>query len=551
MCVKNVIKTFITLTFPVFLIVFFVGCEAMDEILSSAGSYKINVQINGVPLDECSYARYSDKLSPYFEESVSNDPDVTALVVFLRDSRGEIVGLKVNYNLDPNAGQSKQTDEDADEGENESEKSQIPVKYKNGDEMTIPVSSLDDDLPSFPIPVDLPMDRYTMVSQVMSGKDILQRTEKSFFYLGRTIFSFDDISVYLPGITDSSQLIPRGTVVMLEADLDFNNQLDPYIIWYDGKRKIKEGSFSEGAGYLFWKAPEQSGFFSLRAEIFPVENFDELAGYQKEISLLVSSKAADMHLVPRNIPQLIHWYVLEGNLNDSKRINSASLALKPAAGDKLKWMGINGTYGLATGCNNAVKMPKVSISNNGMETWQILFRFNVLNNGDIFSVLFNHSGEVSIKLSVEGKNLILTLTSPLKTVSQNISLPLVSDELLEAVPAGQDNSFITAGLYFSIVQGLLTAQINVMGDNINNESAAKPLTLDEKVQNEFQIMLGFLQESSSDPETLTEEINESASAEFTALWDEFALYYMLPLEQLTEIIKPSLNEEQPLTAAEN
>jgi hypothetical protein len=578
MCIQNVVKTSILLAFLIFIGAFLCGCEAMDNILPSAGTYKINVQINGIPSDECSYARSSDKINLCFEEPVSDDPDVTSLMVFLKNSLGEIVGWKVIYALNYEAGKKEEVllgdniDENTDETENEisdddkavkkasTAGDKEPVIYKNGGELIIPVLSLDDELPSFPIPENLSMGKFTIVSQVMSGKNVLQKTEKNIFYLGKTVFSYEGINVYLPGIAGTSQLIPRGSVVMLEAKLDFDKRLDPYIVWYDGKNKINEGSFSEGAGYLFWKTPEQSGFFSLCAEIFPVENFDELTGYKKEISLLVSSKMIDVHLVSKNVEQLTHWYVMEGDLNDSKMPASSERALMPASGTKPKWMGLDGTYGLATGYNNILMLPKISVINKKAETWQALFRFKPLNNGNVFSVQFGSSGDVLMILYMEGKNLVLTLTSSSNTVSQSISLPSVINDSLENIQEiKRDISFITAGVKFSIQGGLLTAQINIIGNSVPGELALKPVELEAEIKNEFNIMLGFLKNSLPDQpqapveesESSSEQVKTSVLNEYTVLWDEFALFYMPPMDMLAATFNPVISEDQPVIVAEN
>jgi hypothetical protein len=575
MCVRNIVKKLVLLFFIVLAGVLLNGCEAMDNILTSAGTYKINVQINGVSLDECSYARSIDKITPRFEEPVTGDPDVTALMVFLKDSLGKIVGWKVIYVLDQEAESKEEEqlliDENTDEDEDEildDEGAQetaltvdvnTPEYYRNGDELIVPVLSLDD-LPSFPIPDNLSMGRYAIISQVMSGKDVLQKTEKNIFYLGKNVFSYKGINVYLPGLAGTYQLIPKGTVVMLEANLDFDKQLDPYIVWYDGKNKINEGKFSGGAGYMFWKAPEQSGFFSLHAEIFPVENFDELTGYKKGISLLVSSKITDVHLASANVMQLANWYVMEGSLNDSKMPASSERALKPASGAKPKWMGLDGTYGLATGYNNILTLPKIPIVNKETEIWQILFRLKPINDGNVFSVLFGSSGGVSMILYMEEKNLVLTLASPLKTVSQTVKLFAAAAESSESVQlAEQDSSFLTAGVKFSIQGNLLTAQINIIGSPAPGELAVKPITLEAEIKNEFNIMLGFLEDTSNDQsqdaveelESSDEQVKTGVPPEYTVLWDEFALYYMPPADILSVTVKPVINEDQPVTAPEN
>jgi len=545
MCVQKVIKGALFLAF----LAIFCGCEDMDNILPSAGTYKINARVNDIPLDECSFAGASDEIRPFFEEPVSGDPDITALVVFLKDSNGDVRGWKVVYSLEheveqkPAAASSKEGEDSSDDAREE--KAKTP-KYVNGEEKIIPVEKLDGELPFLPLPDDLPMGQYAIVYQIMSGKNILQRTEKNIFYLSGNIFSYDAINVYLPGIAESAQLIPKDTVVMLEAGLDFNSsRFDPYIVWYEGKNKVSEGYFSKGSGYLFWKAPEQSGFFSLSAEVFPVNDYEGLIGYKKEISLLVSSKSIDVHLISENIEQLMHWYLLDGNLNDVKLPASAERALKLAEKKVPKWMGVNGTYGAATGCDNVLELPKVLIPNNGQKTWQILFRIKALDNGEILSVRFGVSGNISMRLFMEEKNLVLTLASPLETVSQIIDLPETY------VESGREALF-TAGVSFSIFPSSLSARLNIMEETISSESTVRPISLKVEIEKEFKILLGFeqgLQNAPPPDEPPAEEQETIIEPEFNVLWDEFALYNSPPMDILAADIKPLISEEQQETAA--
>jgi len=574
MCVRKGSKILIFLFLLVLSGFLFGGCDAIDNVIPTSGTYKINMHINGVSLENLSYARSADKIIPSFEDPISNDPDVTALMVFLKDSAGEIVGWKVIYDTDQEVDKNQNTNDDQDTNDDLEDKDisddnnanntstanvNLPAVFKNGAELIIPVSSLDDKLPPFPIPENLSMGTYTMVTQVMSGKDVLQRNEKNIFYLGKNDFSFNGINIYFPGISDSSQLISKGTVVMLEADLNFNKQLDPYIVWYDGKNKISEGSFSEGANIMFWKAPEQSGFFSLRAEVFPAEKDSVLKGYKKDISLLVSSKITDVHLASASVTQLTYWYVMEGNLNNSKMPASSEYALKPSSETKPKWVGFNGTYGLATGYKNIFTMPKNKVANKGTEVWQTLFRFKPFDNGDIFSVQFGSSNNALLNLRMKDNALILTLASPLKTVSQTVNLFVLADDSLEnAQTVMQSIPFVTAGVKFSIQNDLLTAQINIIGNPTPAELAIKPIEIEAEIKNEFFITLGFLGDALHDQFNIsveeletTTQVNTNVYPEYNILWDEFALYYMPPADILSVTVKPVTSEDQPVTPPEN
>jgi len=499
----NTVKMLLFLVF----IIILSSCDAMDNILPSE-TYKVNAQVNNIPLDECSFISIDGKIRPYFEKSVSKDPDVTSLLVFIKNSKGVNVGKKVLYS---------------------------PYNEAEQDEFLVKVSNLDDALPYFPLPENLPIDRYTLVSQVMSGKDVLQKTERAFQYMGNTFFSYEGINVHLPGVNENPLLISKEMTVMLEAKLNFNSRLDPYIIWYNGKKKISEGKYSDGAGNLLWKASEQSGFYSIRAEVFPMENHYGLAGYQKEISLLVSTKTADLNLVSKDIPQLVQWYVFEGDLNDLKKLNSAEQYPKPVVNGALQWMPSNGIYGLATG-DNSITLPRAAIDTETSYTnieaiikrgmWQTLFRFKWLNEGEIFSVLFESSPDVSLVLSKEGQNLVLTLSSPSEKVSQLIQIT-------------ERRSFITAGVSFSILPGLLSAKINIMGESVEQgDLAAPPIRIKANLKDNFQILLGLKREDAAVDFTVR---NKPFS---TALWDEFALYDMPPMEILAADIKKSMENNR-------
>jgi len=500
MCVQNIGKLFLFLV----LIAFLCSCEPMDNIFLSTVTYKINVQINDVSLDDCSFVSSYDEVRPYFDVSVSNDLDVTGLVVFLRNPMGTIVSSKVNYTRDH-------------ESLNDS---------LQADEIIIPVNSLDDVLPNFPIPEDLPMGRYAIVFQVMSGREILQRTERPIFYLSRVNFTYKGINVYLPGIIESDQVIPkeavpRETVVMLEADVDFDSVLDPYIVWYENRRKISEGKFSEGAGQLFWRVPEQSGFLSLRAEIFPVD-INDLPGYQKRISVFIPSGSINVNLLSNNIYELMHWYVFEGNLRDLKMPGSAGRILQHS-GNRFQWVGVNETYGAASGYENLLMLPKVSVFNNFDNNWQILFRMFPLIDGEVLSIPFD-SGNVSMQLYIENHHLILSLVSSLKTVSQTVGIPYSFSEEDENQPIDRD--FIVAGINFSVLSDLVSAQINIVGNFIDIRSI--PITMQAENISNFQIILGL-----NKGNDLNDDSEAPVYPDVTAVWDEFALYYNPKIDTLT------------------
>ena len=545
------------------------GCGALDAILPSAGTYKVNALINGQSIDKYSIVSFGDEIQPHFEESVSDDPDVTALMVFLKNSKGDIVGGRFIYTLDMEAaseilsiqeqfikqnsiqndseGKGGAPDEEPDEEEGEAvsdgekdaaadEKPELPYYYRKGSETIIPVQYMDE-LPFLPLPKDLPMGWYTMVFHVQSGKENLHKSEKTFFYLADTEFSLKSIQVHLPGITENIQLIPTGMVIMLEAKLVFDTRLEPYIVWYNGKKIISEGRYSDGAWKLLWKMPDQNGFFPITVEVFPVANRQDLAGYSQEISLPVSSKAHGINLLTKDTPELFYWYRFEGNLNESKAPSITGRALVSAGQKEPQWMPAGGTYGLITGSDDTYTLPDVSLVSGGTESRKFFFSFKPLDEGGVFTVQFGPTFDVTMELSTEGENLVLSLASPLKTVSATFG-PLEPD------------AFVTAGIDFSIQPDMIAAKLNIMGDLGNRgEPAPETITLAAAVNGDFKTTLGACRKKVSpdiDPETGQEAETEKIPQEpvFTALWDEFALLY-LPLMEIEFL------EEEPASQSIN
>jgi len=684
MCLQKCARIFLLIT----TIAVIAGCGALDAILPSTGTYKVNALVNSTPLDDFSVVTAKDKVFPFFEDPVSADPDITELVVFLKDSRGQPAGYRVTYSLigkenkedekELQQGQDSKTENKDDKKKDESattkedtsaEKKKDEVvtgtgsntstaaagnstsantsattttgaaantttstdkpketaaagatttttttadkpkettvtgtaatttttgtdkakettaansattaaadknkettsektdkdkketvaanadpleKYehtKKGNEINFPVKSLDKNLPFFPIPADLTIGKYTLVFQVKGKNTILYKFEKPLFYLADAEFSFEGIQVHLPGIAESLQFIQNKNVILLDVNLDFDSRLEPYVVWYNGKKIIDEGRYSEGAGTLFWKAPEQNGFVSIRAEVFPSWDKSGLTGYQKGISLLVSSKEVDMHLLSKDTTNLVQWYVFEDDLKDSltKDKDSEELAIEPAGKNKLNWMPSNGTYGLAAGTDNAFKLPAVSVKNSEdeNENWQIVSRFKPLGEGEIFSVQFG-SADVTAALSVKKSNLVLSLTSASKTYSETLKLP------------NENDSFVAVSVKFIIQNGILSAKLAFVrpNENFNNQKdpVINPINVNvsTEIDKDFKVILGQQQKKPADSAQAAESKEPSVSGStvqetpvkepqgkessvkepmvpkqpFTALWDELAI----------------------------
>jgi hypothetical protein len=332
-----------------FLIFFslFSGCGELETLLPSTGTYQVRTLVNGSSIESCSIIRSDDKIRPYFAVSVVDDPDLIGLLVYFENPQGEVVGEKIRYILKTYAEEVKSAETETKEGAKpdtandiaseetkktteeevittekitekteEAEKKEVkeqkagelpeqgtvrekwsftdvkPIVKNTG--VDIVVKSLSDELPYLPLPKTLEIGPYTMVFEAIGLKETLSRTETCIFYLSSAEFYLKDISIYLSG-QSGSQLISPGTIVMLEARLDFDSRLDPYVIWYNGKNIISQGKISSGAGTILWKTPEQAGFYSLRLEVFPfLLKRSNYTGISREITLPISPKAVNL-----------------------------------------------------------------------------------------------------------------------------------------------------------------------------------------------------------------------------------------------------------------
>ncbi|AEF86257.1 putative lipoprotein [Treponema primitia ZAS-2] len=80
------------------LAVLFAGCGELDAVFPSQGTYRVNARVdNDHTLDEYSIVHHSSSIRPFFENSVTNDPDIRGLIVFVQNSGGTTVSRKVQY----------------------------------------------------------------------------------------------------------------------------------------------------------------------------------------------------------------------------------------------------------------------------------------------------------------------------------------------------------------------------------------------------------------------------------------------------------------------
>jgi hypothetical protein len=521
------------------------SCGELDMVLPSAGTYEVDALVNEISLNDCSLISKEDKIYPYFVSSVDNDPDVTGLLVFVQDPLGHVMGRKIHYILGEGAVETEAPPGDAggeaeETGENTGpETEQIraaesiniiePVEI---DELVtqIPVKRLDKNLPFFTLPDSLEIGQYTMSFQVLGKKEVLYREEKTVYFLEDAEFSLGDIQKYLPDLSAESHLIPSGLTIMLEAQVLSDERLDPYIIWYSGRKRLSEGSFAEGAGFMLWKAPEQTGFHTIRAEVFPVRPVSNLVGRSREITLPISSKVKSMGYFSPQAENIIHWYLFQGNLQDSKTPVSTERALIPRGEKNSHWLPEDNIYGLAAGPKTSYLLPLFLFARpeEKHNSGRFMLRFKPVAEGIIFGALFKAESsppdQVFMNLSFSAETLTLDLIGG--ETSASISLPYVSEE---------GNGFITLFVDFSIWEDRFDARLSREYDeNLPPEPVSISLANLLSGEGSFHLGASLIKPTAS---VLPED---QALPPVTAIFDEAAL------SRLEESVLPDEPEPETL-----
>jgi hypothetical protein len=493
----------------------FGACGELDTVLPSSGTYQVKALVNDTSLDDCSLINAGDAIRPYFANSVADDPDITGLMVFVRNAKGAVVGGKTIYTLEFDTEEEEQTGSEPEDPASEGNTG----TQSGSTDTVIPVKRLDKNLPRFALPEKLAMGQYTLVFNVLGEDETLYQTEQNIYYLHNSTFSLKEIQMYLPDISAGSRLVPPGTVIMLEARLDVDPRLDPYIKWYNGKKLVNEGSLSSGAARFLWKAPEETGFHSVRAEAFPSRSYQGIAGSSREIAIPVSAKASGVNLVTGDAPELLHWYQFNGNLRDSLA-PASEWELVPQGEQRPRWSPAGQIYGLRSGTDDAYLFPPVSFSSGADENGgRLLFRFKPLTEGRVLSALFASvaSQSFEMNLSLIGETLVLSFGPD--------GLP--AEEI--AAPISASDEYITAAIDFFIQGNRFEAALNPaysaeseQPDSLSDaylefRQYAKSVALAVPLSGDCVLRFGAPAPQAEDAEA------EPAVGVSTVIWDEFAI----------------------------
>ena len=516
------------------------ACDNVDlgrEWAPPIEAYEVSAYIQGVSLNRSSIVKRHDTIIPYFTHSLANDLDVWGLLVFFRTPAGKVVGRKTRYEIQNTPGLRRQeapvdapaysepfggsSPDPAPPLETDStpevepppimgeppathgepppvEAAPLPPveegeKIEKYEDRIIPVDRLDKECPPFTLTEAIPIGYYFMVFQVLGGKDTLYQVERPVFFLGDAEIVFDDIRYYLPGLSSNAYFVPQGIDILITALVNADSRLDPYIVWYAGKKPVGEGRAADiEAGDFIWKVPDQTGFHTIRAELFPFkppEGAIKARGMEKELSLPVSSKSVVVGYFTDIAGSLSQWYQFQRDLRDSKREDRA---LRSLDRKEPRWMTSIGLYGLLVGTGNRYRLADnpFAFGPDEQARGKLVFHLSTADDGTIFVArlkTFDQSlketpDPVILRMSLLENALVLTLEYRGAALREAIGLDPLEPKRLMAPRLDITLSRYTVGVELNlenaISRGLalsLPVAVNGEGDfDLGEKTAGKP-----------------------------------------------------------------------------
>jgi hypothetical protein len=345
--------------------------------------------------------------------------------------------------------------------------------------LVYPVVNLDWQLPAFPLPEILEIGQYVMVFQVIGVQNALYEIDLPFYFLGDAAFALDDIRNYLPSVSPGNYLISAGEYILLEALIDSDPRLNPYLVWYINKKRIGEGYLADGANYLFWEAPEKTGFQSISVEVFPFLPDAQIKGIVKELSLPVSKKNANRGAFSQSAAQYALWYRFEGNLINAQSPADSLKFLVPQENRAPQWLPWAGIYGLSIGREDVYHLPgsPFLLAEGEQGKGRLIFRVKLMAEGTIFKAVFKESRTSSdaldLNLSYRRNALNLVITEKFRTQNSAEEAKTYTETI--GLHAGLTEDFIVFFIDFEIRKNRFIFQLGL--ENMGMMSGEKIIPL--------------------------------------------------------------------------
>ncbi len=295
---------------------------------------------------------------------------------------------------------------------------------------------------------DLETGQYTIVFTVLDEEGTKEEQKTSFFYIKG--------EYAIQGITSYPTTTTAGHETVLEADLLYPEQGNPYVRWSQDDIVLAKGSVAEGLQKITWMAPQEEGVYSIRVELFPVppslgSDFSFSSSVELTAKLFVSTASGltEDELVPED--SYYSLFHLNGTLRNSGFLGTESEEEEAQGIGQIRWNSENGTMGLETGPGSGFRYPlnilpaaeemltpctiTFKLLSSGENAEQTLMLIDH-NEGFEFRIFFDTEGELTA--TITGRDALLYLPSGIVGLGADqlhrIDLSLVPmDEQLQAL----------------------------------------------------------------------------------------------------------------------
>jgi hypothetical protein len=201
---------------------------------------------------------------------------------------------------------------------------------------------------------DLETGQYTIVFTVLDEEGRGEEERVSFFYINGE-YDIRGISSYPPTTT-------AGHETVLEAELLFPEQANPYVRWSQDDVVLAKGTTAEGLQKITWMAPDEEGVYSIRVEMFPVPpppggEFTFSSSVELTAKLFVSTESllTEDELVPED--SYYSLFHLNGSLRNSGLLGTETTEEEAEEIGQVRWSNDNGIMGLETGSGKGLRYP--------------------------------------------------------------------------------------------------------------------------------------------------------------------------------------------------
>ena len=201
---------------------------------------------------------------------------------------------------------------------------------------------------------ELETGQYTIVFTVLDEEGAREDEKISFFYVNGE-YAIRGISSFPPTTT-------AGHETVLEADLLYPDQANPYIRWSQDDVVLARGSSADGLQKITWSAPEEQGVYSIRVEMFPVPpplggDYSFSSSLELTAQLFVSAKSllTDDELIPENSYYAL--FHLNGSLRNSGWLGTETAEEEAQVIGQIRWNNEKGIMGLQTGSGSGLRYP--------------------------------------------------------------------------------------------------------------------------------------------------------------------------------------------------